>query len=143
MRNGRAQAAVVSPAREGQVKPPSLSLGSQPLCRSWSGQMQECSDGSYASPRITGTFGFSASHGICNDKIFLGITKIISFYTPQWAFRAHTCCRSCDSPHPSGTDQTCTHSLQKSGHSIGTIGRKTVKRKVEKCCLLRESDDNN
>ena len=65
----------MSPAREGQVKPPSLSLGSQPLCRSWSGQLQECSDGSYASPRITGTFGFSASHGICNDNIFFGYRK--------------------------------------------------------------------
>ena len=61
----------MSPAREGQVKPPSLSAGSQPLCRSWSGQLQECSDGSYASPSTTGTFGFSASHGICSDKTSL------------------------------------------------------------------------
>ena len=81
MRHERAQEAIVSPAREGQVKPPSLSLGSQPLCRSWSGQLQECSEGSYASPRITGTFGFSASHGICTGTNIFGYRKTKKNYT--------------------------------------------------------------
>ena len=81
MRNGRAQAAVVSPAREGQVKPPSLSAGSQPLCRSWSGQLQECSDGSYASPSTTGTFGFSASHGICTGTNIFWVSQKYFYFT--------------------------------------------------------------